>query len=49
MRNKKTFPNFSQFFALFLKSRLNFKYLERKDDPHTFFIFEVTYSGNKVR
>ena len=34
--------NFSEFFAAFFKSRLNFKYFEKKDDPHTFFIFEVT-------
>ena len=33
---------FSQFFAAFLKSRLNFKHFEQKDDPHRFCIFEVT-------
>ena len=30
--------HFPQFFAPFLKSRLNFKYFERKDDPHRFSI-----------
>ena len=34
----------SQFFAAFLKSRLNFKHIEQKDDSHTFFVFEVTDS-----
>ena len=40
---------FSQFFAAFLKSRLHFKYFEKKDDPHRFCIFEVTDSENVVR
>ena len=38
-----------QFFAHFLKFRLNFKPFEQKDDSHRFFIFEVTDSENVVR
>ena len=33
---------FSQFFAAFLKSRLNFEYFEKKDHPHSFCISEIT-------
>ena len=40
---------FSQLFALFLKSRLNFRHFETKDDPHRFCILEVTDSKNVVR
>ena len=40
---------FSEFFAAFLKFRVNFEYFEKKDDPHRFFIFEVTDSENVVR
>ena len=40
---------FSQFFAAFLKSTLNFKHFESKDDPHRFCIFEVTDSENVAR
>ena len=40
---------FSQFFAAFLKSRLNLEQFERKDDPHSFCIFEITDSENVVR
>ena len=36
--------NFSGFFAEFLKSKFNFEHFEKKDDPHTFFISEITYS-----
>ena len=32
---------FSQYFTAFLKSRLNFKYFERKDNPHRFCICQV--------
>ena len=35
---------FSYFFGEFLKFSLNFKYFEKKDDPHRFCIFEVTGS-----
>ena len=41
--------SFSQSFAEFLKSSVNFKYFESKDDPHRFCIFEVTDSENLVR
>ena len=41
--------SFSQCFAEVLKSRINFKYLEEKDDPQRFFIFEITDSENVVR
>ena len=40
---------FSEFFAAFLKSRLNFKYFVKKDDPPRFCIFEITDSENVVR
>ena len=33
--------SFSNFFAAFLKSRLNFKHFKEKDEPHKFCIFEV--------
>ena len=42
---KKTF---SLFFAAFLKSRLNFEYFEKKDEPHSFCISEITNSENVV-
>ena len=41
--------NFSRFFVGFLKSSLNFKHFEKKDDPHRFCIFVVTDSENVVR
>ena len=40
---------FSEFFAAFLKFRVNFEYFEKTDDPHRFFIFEVTDSENVVK
>ena len=40
---------FSQFFAAFLKSRLNSNYFETKIDPHSFCISEFTDSENVVR
>ena len=39
----------SQFLAPFLKSRLNLKHFEKNDDPHRFFILEITDSENVVR
>ena len=45
-RKQKTF---SEFFAAFLKFRLNFEYFQKKDDPNTFFNFESTDSENVVR
>ena len=43
---KKTF---SQFFAAVSKSRLNFEYFGKKDDPHNFSISEITDSENVNR
>ena len=40
---------FSQILAPFLKSRLNFKHFQLKDDPDRFCIFEVTDSEIVVR
>ena len=40
---------FSEFFAAFLKSTINFKHFEKKDDPHRFCISEITVSENVVR
>ena len=40
---------FSQFFAAFLKSTLNFEHFEKKDDPHRFCISEITDSESVVR
>ena len=43
-------PNtFSQFFAAFLKFRLNFEYFETKYIPHWFCISGITESENVVR
>ena len=39
----------SQFLAAFFNFRLNFKYFERKDDPHRFCISEITDCENVVR
>ena len=41
--------NFPELFAAFLQSRLNFEHFEKKDDLHTFFIFEITEPENVVR
>ena len=40
---------FSEFFAAFLKSTINFKHFEKKDHPHRFCISEITVSENVVR
>ena len=40
---------FSDFLAVFLKSRLNFRDFERKDNPHSFCISEIANSENVVR
>ena len=39
---------FSQFFAAFMKSRLDFEHFGKKDDPHRFCNFEITDSENVV-
>ena len=45
-RKQKTF---SQFFAAFLKSRLNFKCFQEKDDANRSCTSEITDSENVVR
>ena len=40
---------FSDFFAGFLKSIWNFEHFERKDDSHSFFIYEIPECENVVR
>ena len=40
---------FSHSFSAFLKSRLNFEYFKKKDDPHRLCISEITHSENVVR
>ena len=39
---------FRKFFVSFLKSRLNFKYFEKKDDPHRFCISDIRDSKTVV-
>ena len=41
--------SFSQFFAAFPISRLNFKYFEKKDDPHRFCISKIRDTDNLAR
>ena len=40
---------FSSFFAEVLKSKFNFEHFEKKDDPHSFCISEITDSENVVK
>ena len=40
---------FSEFLAAILKSCLNFEYFEKKDDPQSFCISDITDSENVVR
>ena len=40
-RKQKTF---SDFFSAFLKSSLNFEHFQKKDDPHGWYISEITDS-----
>ena len=49
MQLTQKLKTFWQFFAAFLKSALIFKYFEKKGDPHSFCISEITDSGNLVR
>ena len=46
LSQKKTF---SQFFAAFLKSAINFEYFQKDDDSHRFRISETTASQKVVR
>ena len=36
--------DFSQLFAKFFESKSNFEHFEKKDDPHSFSISEITDS-----
>ena len=38
---------FSQFFLDFSKSTLNFEHFQKKDDPHSRFISEITHSEKR--
>ena len=49
MQLSPTQETFSEFLAVFLKSSLNFKHFEKKDEPHRFSTFEITDSVNVVR
>ena len=40
---------FSQIFPAFLEFRSNFQYFEKKYDPHSFCISEITDSENVVK
>ena len=39
---------FSKFFAPFLKCTINFKFFEKKNDPHRFCISEITDTENVI-
>ena len=41
--------SFCQIFAEFLKSAWNYEPFEKKDDPHSYCISEITDSENVVR
>ena len=43
----KTKKPFDQFFCAFSKSALNLKHFQKKDDPHSLFLSEVTHSGKR--
>ena len=49
MQSSQKQNTFYEFFAAFLKCSLNFKYFEKKNDRHTFRIFEITDSENVAR
>ena len=38
---------FAGFFVAFSKSTLNFEHFQKKDDPHRWFISEITHSGKR--
>ena len=42
MQLSQTLKTFSEFFAAFSKSRLNFEHFQKKDDAHSLFISEAT-------
>ena len=39
--------SFYEFFLKFSKSSLNLKYFQKKDDPHSLFLSEITHSGKR--
>ena len=49
MQLSQKHKTFCQYFASFFKSKINFKYFEKKDDPRRFCISEITDSRNMVR
>ena len=49
MQFSKKQKNFSLFISAFLKLRLNFKHFQKKDDPQSFCISDITDSENVVR
>ena len=49
MQLSQKHKTFFHFFASFLKSSLNFKHFNKKDDPHRFCISEITDSKSEVR
>ena len=49
MQLSQKHKTFFGFFSAFLKSCLNFQHFQKKDDPHTWFIFEVTDSEKRLK
>ena len=47
MELSEKLKTFSEFFSPFSKSGLNFEHSEKKDDPHSLFIFEATACENR--
>ena len=45
--SKKYFLSFFFFVVAFLKFRLNFNHFQKKDDPHSWSIFELTDSEKR--
>ena len=39
--------SFYELFFKFSKSALNIKYFQKKDDPHSLFLSEITHSGRR--
>ena len=47
MQLSQKLKTFSRFFNIFSKSRLSFKYFQKKDDAHGLFISEATASEKR--
>ena len=43
----QNYKAFSQFFLAFSKSTLNFEHFQKKDDPRSLFISEITHSQKR--